>query len=473
MVKHLQPRVRLPLQFIAAKWLGALVGIVPGSAVAADTYVADGDYWLKHDLASPPLSDGDDMNSNGGHFTHEKRADVVPAFQEIDRRANLTREDFINEYAVHGKPVVVIDGIHDWDSTNVQLWTATSLNKLFPNEVNNRQSAEGEELFDASGKYMSREDRNVEVDGTGNSIESNKNSKELLKQILEKAQEKVWTQREHISWLNLNKDVSEVLKESYRSPYFFRGLAEYSSGEYFFLGQRGRQGREKHIDYTCNSTWSVQLNGRKIWRLYSPSHPLSQLRTETEGFTDFDHSAHPATAYETLLKPGEIIVWFPGWSHETFAVDEINSAMSSEFRLPPPTLYFEKYDKLFRAHGKEYQSFDRCLPLWKQRERVFREMEAQNFSHFLLCEEEEYGDCSQFKEDEAIANKAFRVIGDEAAAAVAEAEALLAGLYGDLADADGEKLGGNGLDGSDDLDSELDDDLDDELDDDLDDELSD
>ena len=99
------------------------------------------------------------------------------------------------------------------------------------------------------------------------------------------------------------------------------------TNRYFFLGQKEGQGREKHIDYSCNSTWSAQLNGRKIWRLFSPSHAQSVLRMET----NFHIEGDEGEAYETLLLPGEIIVWYPGWSHATYSIDEVNTAMSGEY----------------------------------------------------------------------------------------------------------------------------------------------
>ena len=169
-------------------------------------------------------------------------------------------------------------------------------------------------------------------------------------------EEQMFRERMHVSWLNRNPRISNVLKQSYELPYFFRGLAEYASGEcvsfafycpvsfllissnflnfsnthclrYFFLGQQETQGREKHIDYSCNSTWSAQLNGRKIWRLFSPSHPQSVLLEESGA----DNQGDDGEAYETLLMPGEIIVWYPGWSHSTYAVDEVNTAMSGAY----------------------------------------------------------------------------------------------------------------------------------------------
>ena len=44
-----------------------------------------------------------------------------------------------------------------------------------------------------------------------------------------------------------------------------------------------------------------------------------------------DDQGDDGEAYETLLMPGEIIVWYPGWSHSTFSVDQESSAMSGAY----------------------------------------------------------------------------------------------------------------------------------------------
>ena len=93
---------------------------------------------------------------------------------------------------------------------------------------------------------------------------------------LERETENSFAKKKHISWLNRDPATSRKLQESYDLPHFLEGVGE-KEGEYFFIGQKTMQGRSKHIDYSCNSTWSAQILGRKLWRLYGPSHKESNI----------------------------------------------------------------------------------------------------------------------------------------------------------------------------------------------------
>ena len=53
----------------------------------------------------------------------------------------------------------------------------------------------------------------------------------MMLPFMESQEKMMFEQRMHVSWLNRNPRISNVLKRSYELPYFFRGLAEYASGE--------------------------------------------------------------------------------------------------------------------------------------------------------------------------------------------------------------------------------------------------
>ena len=212
-----------------------------------------------------PLSDAYWFNRElAGRYP---RHSVSPPFKSLERRFNLTREEFINEYAIYGKPVIVTDSIDDWDWSEMNSWTASSLREKFPGEVHNRYPRVGEELFDNTGKIVGF------------------NTKEDVAKMLphlEAETTRSFTKKEHMSWLNRDPAVSAELQKFYDLPPFLQGVGE-KEGEYFFMGQKRGQGRSIHIDYSCNNTWSAQVVGRKIWRLYSPSHPKSNLFREMNG----------------------------------------------------------------------------------------------------------------------------------------------------------------------------------------------
>ena len=107
-------------------------------------------------------------------------------------------------------------------------------------------------------------------------------------------------------------------------------------------------------------------------------------------------------AYEFVLFPGEVLVWYPGWSHETFSIDDDNTALSMEFRLPVPIKFYEYYDDAFRLHSKKYNSYnwgeqgETCFELWKRRAEVLQVMAEGGFEDYLLCEQHTYdGDCEE------------------------------------------------------------------------------
>ena len=185
----------------------------------------------------------------------------------------------------------------------------------------------------------------------------------------------------HVSWLVRNETVSQELQQEYEvpsflSPYQRKGVfvSERNGSEYIFTGLQHGQGRELHVDYrfayiaslkqfhcgSCNSVWSAQITGTKRWRLLSPDHPRNVMRMEAGGI----ESAGPGEAYEAVLLPGDVIVWYAGWTHGTFALEAPTLALSVEFLEPAPRANAARHAALFRAHSELRGSYTSCLRSW-------------------------------------------------------------------------------------------------------------
>jgi hypothetical protein len=77
-----------------------------------------------------------------------------------------------------------------------------------------------------------------------------------------------------------------------------------------------RFGNSKHFDDSCSGTLSLQLVGQKQWYLWAP-------------FDLGNITAH--TRYETILNPGDVLIYPPGWYHTTKIISDTNSIATAVF----------------------------------------------------------------------------------------------------------------------------------------------
>ena len=152
-------------------------------------------------------------------------------------------------------------------------------------------------------------------------------------------------------------------------------------------------GAKRHMDLMCTSRISVQVVGRKTWWLYpvteavgnwtevcanfsclstrdcyisvppSPHHlPMHHLPTTSQHLPPLPTTPHhsppsppPASLSPTqvlhplqvTLQPGDALVWFPGWEHETRIVSGPSISLSLHFTSPSNSSYQNTFsDKL-------------------------------------------------------------------------------------------------------------------------------
>ena len=162
---------------------------------------------------------------------------------------------------------------------------------------------------------------------------------------------------DHISWLVLNETISAELRSEYSLPGFISPEDGVAAGpEYFFIGQRPGHGREPHIDYSCENIWSAQIVGRKRWRLLPPDGGVLAAEVVAAGAAARDECGAVSTAgYEAVLEPGDILVWYPGWTHGTAAVDGASLALSKR-----------KLSGIYNFCNPGAISHNECLELYKK-----------------------------------------------------------------------------------------------------------
>jgi hypothetical protein len=86
------------------------------------------------------------------------------------------------------------------------------------------------------------------------------------------------------------------------------------------------------LDAGCSSTYSVQLEGDKIWLFWPP-----------EELKDTDFAFSPMG---TVMKPGDILFFSPGWKHETHVVSAPSLSMSVNWDHPDPEFSPTEYYKV-------------------------------------------------------------------------------------------------------------------------------
>ena len=104
-----------------------------------------------------------------------------------------------------------------------------------------------------------------------------------------------------------------------------------------------------------------------------PSHaePLHGVEQRGE-LDDGGEQGLRDTSWTTILEPGDVLVWFPGWTHATQTLGTESVALSVEFAAPLPRAQVAEHAPLFRAHSAKFDSFTRCDAIWRERWELLR-----------------------------------------------------------------------------------------------------
>lgn len=162
--------------------------------------------------------------------------------------------------------------------------------------------------------------------------------------------------------------VRAEVQATWRPPYFLRGLVNVreanESTEFWFSRRRGAV--FAHADTYCIPAVSLQLTGRKEWRLM----PAPPLRSAVGRYDSHDGQIyrsglwHPT--YTATVEAGEAVVLFPNLFHETFVPEEGNPectvASTFQFQLPVPTRYIRAFLPTLATSHLYYEGH--CRDLW-------------------------------------------------------------------------------------------------------------
>eukprot|EP00038_Savillea_parva_P011442 m.197561 g.197561 ORF g.197561 m.197561 type:complete len:584 (-) comp20166_c0_seq1:2571-4322(-) len=148
--------------------------------------------------------------------------------------------------------------------------------------------------------------------------------------------------------------VQRKLKSLLSVPYFLnpskRNVKHIKDKVEFWFGAVNQSGALGHMDPHCEGTLSIQLAGKKRWRLSPPPFrtPTSRQQREDEDWlTDgaYTHFTSDGSRWrptlEVVLEPGEALYFPPGYIHETMSVgNECTSSLTVQFDDPLPAAYY-------------------------------------------------------------------------------------------------------------------------------------
>lgn len=223
---------------------------------------------------------------------------------EIKRVSNISKEEFLRNYAYTGVPVIITDAIKNWSALKV--FNFQFLKDLYLN-------VKDKKLFDDNRGY-GREDSSSRLSCQFFPYRTKFKS---LVEVLEMNAAQIENTPWYVGWSNCNnKYVSKILRKHYKRPYFLPDESEMSRLDWIFMGTPG-YGAEIHIDDVNNPSWQAQISGVKRWTFKPTAECLFRC---------------PSVLYADVY-PGDIIVFDSNrWFHSTFIVgNDLSLTIGSEY----------------------------------------------------------------------------------------------------------------------------------------------
>jgi histone arginine demethylase JMJD6 len=267
----------------------------------------------------------------------------VSEVMTVDRRQNLSLEEFQEEYARPGKPVIITDATEGWDALK---WTPEYLASVAPDAEVSAVSTSAKTLGAAV--------------------------KMTLKEYTEYFQAPDERKLYMINWA-FEKDNPELL-DGFEIPVYFKDdwLKELSKPlhlMWLFLGPSD-SGLFMHLDVGHTAAWNAQLSGNKLWKLWAPGQDECLYGGKVDAF-DPDLESYPrfrdAQTLDCVVEAGECIFIPSLWWHQTKNkeaglaltanyVDRTNHTMSLDYLKHVPE-YDGVYRELRRIARRKLRSF--------------------------------------------------------------------------------------------------------------------
>lgn len=237
---------------------------------------------------------------------------------QIDKREKLSRKEFLHEYVLKNRSVVLKDAARDWPA----------LSKWTPDFFREKYGSRKVPVFERK--------RSVTV----------KDMVLLSNYIDEITSSSFQNRAKYLFSLKIPKEFPELLgdlepRPAYWDPnwldskYLLPGLPNFKlrsiTGLEMNMGGTGSPFPFLHYDDLWTQTFITQVHGRKVWILYAPDQtPFMYPSEESDNISripmerDVDLSEFPmfarARPLRFVLEEGEMLYGAPGWWHTTRAL---------------------------------------------------------------------------------------------------------------------------------------------------------
>lgn len=209
----------------------------------------------------------------------------------IHIRNNLTADEFYEEYAYSGLPLLVSDGMKDWTT---DIFSFDYFRQLYADTTD--EENEQCQFFGYRTHFKSLDDVFDMPDNRANFLPGHE----------------PW----YIGWSNCIPDITATLREHYTVPYFL-GYSERTREDWMFMGSPGYKGAPLHIDSVQYNSWQAQIKGRKKWEFVPPP----------ECWSECPHN------HTVVVEPGNVFVFDSNrWYHSTEVLEgEYSLTIGAEY----------------------------------------------------------------------------------------------------------------------------------------------
>lgn len=309
----------------------------------------------------------DDLRKIGNYW---KRVHTNPRYFEvtcpetIDRRSNLSVEDFIEEYEKPGIPVIITDLTNEWKAN--YNWTKAKLLENF-----------------AESKFRTGSGFKMKLRSYFSYLETQQDDKPLYLFDQNYPHNAPSMASDYSIPVHFEEDLFKLTKDD-RPPW-----------RWILYGPAG-SGAPFHIDPRGTSAWNTVIYGKKRWALY-PRH----IQPPGVGPHDDDYYDAPSSLkwlmsiyplilrkelkpLECLQLPGETLFLPSGWWHQVYNTEETmavthNFASSANFErvVNELTLNRDSFSGLFYEAVKKHRPD--LLHIWKDIEVIHNEYMSDEY----------------------------------------------------------------------------------------------
>jgi len=105
-------------------------------------------------------------------------------------------------------------------------------------------------------------------------------------------------------------------------------------------------GAKAHVDVHTESTLSLQLDGRKSWKVAPPSRRARPhvMKLYRDGQIHEREEAKRWDIFEeVVLEKGDAMIFAPGFIHQTRGMSDFTASITWQFDAPAPVLYWRRF----------------------------------------------------------------------------------------------------------------------------------